>query len=78
MDYVGLAWLDYLVNRNQQGIAGIKSRIKQTFPLFRITSTRIDSGGPFDIAAPFASQNDVKWCHHNFRGARDRDFNGGS
>ena len=22
-------------------------------------------------AATFASQNDVKWCHHNFRGARD-------
>ena len=22
-------------------------------------------------AATFASQNDVKWCHHNFRGAID-------
>ena len=27
-------------------------------------------------AATFASQNDVKQCHHNFRGAKHRDFNG--
>ena len=25
-------------------------------------------------AATFASQNDVKWCHHNFRGAGDTEI----
>ena len=25
-------------------------------------------------AATFASQNDVKWCHRNFRGARDTEI----
>ena len=25
-------------------------------------------------AATFASQNDVKCCHHNFRGARDTEI----
>ena len=30
--------------------------------------------GIYNRAATFASQNDVKWCHHNFRGTRDTEI----